>query len=85
MKVPVCLFMILVFLLHSFLMIFNTIFIATLSLYKSNDILLKFLSIHYSLNDMTFLSSFETKEYLLPHLMLKEEAGGRGFQILASD
>ena len=27
---------------------------------------------------MIFLPSFETKEYLLPHLTLKEEGGGGG-------
>ena len=46
----------------------------------TNDVLLKFLGIHYSLKIyLTFLSSFEMKEYLLPHLTLNEGGGGFRF------
>ena len=42
-------------------------------------VLLKFLhSYSLQLKNMTFLSSFETKEYLLPQLPFKEGGGGGG-------
>ena len=69
----VCFFMLLVFVIHSCLMICN-IYLKLLY-HCTNYVLLKFLGIHYSLKNMTFLSSFEMKEYLLPHLMLKEGVG----------
>ena len=63
-------FMPLVFVLHSCLMIFNTSYLVIVQMI---EVLLKFLGIFiYSFKNMIFLSSFEAKEYFLPHLMLRE-------------
>ena len=72
---------------YLYLMMFNIVFIPY---HCTNDVLLKFLGIHCSLiKNMTFLSSYERKEYLLPHPWCwrrKLEGGGGGgeFQILTS-
>ena len=61
----------------SYLMMFNIVFIPY---HCTSDVLLKFLGIHCSLiKNMTFFSSYETKEYFLPHpWCCRRRVGGGG-------